>query len=118
MNKHTIQREISHTSGEGEDERRTNFVSRERYFIESEKQLVTQQQFLKIMTLSFHNSLIKSYRNLLHNSESNKSECCDFRKELLQTILDHESKLAIYFDSGITKSLGLTTKDRNHLTGS
>jgi hypothetical protein len=70
------------------------------------------------MALSFYNFLIKSYRNLLQKSGPNNRGYCHSEQELRQVILDHESKLAIYFDSDITKSLGLTTKDRNHLTGS
>ena len=115
MNKHTSPREIIHTFSVGKDERHTNPVSTEQYFIEREAQLVQKQQFLKIMALSFHNFLLKSYRSLLQKSELDNSGCCKFEQELRQAILDHESKLALYFDSDITKSLGLTTEDRNHL---
>ena len=117
MNKHTSLEEIIHPFREGEHERKFNSVSKEQYLIEREKQLVQQKQFLKIMTLSFHNFLIKSYRNLLQNSESDSSECCHFEQDLRQAILDHESKLALYFDSDITKSLGLRAGEPNRLTG-
>ena len=118
MSKHIIHRKFSHLPSDREDEGHTNYVLREQYFIELEKELVAQQQFLKIMALSFHNFLKESYRNILQKSEPNKSECCDLKQDLRQTILDHESKLAMYFDSDITKSLGLTTKDRNHIADS
>ena len=117
MNKHISEPKISHLSSNRENEDDTNYVPREKYFIESEKQLVRQQQFLKIMALSFHNFLIKSHRNIAQKNEPNNSECCNLRQELRQTILDHESKLAMYFGSDITKSLGLTPRDRNHPTG-
>ena len=118
MNKHISPREIIHTFSEGKDERHTNPASTEQYLIQRESQLLQKQQFLKIMALSFHNFLLKSYRNLLQKSEPDNSGCCNFEEELRQAILDHESKLALYFDSDITKSLGLTTEDRNHLKGS
>ena len=75
MNKHTSQRGILRTFSEGEDELHTNPVSKEQSLIECENQLVRQQQFLKIMALSFHKFLGKSYRNLLQNSES-EDGCC------------------------------------------
>ena len=56
MNKHKSQLGILHTFREGEDELHTNPVSKEQSLIECEKQLVRQQQILKIMALSFHNS--------------------------------------------------------------
>ena len=116
MNKHTSPEEIIHPFREEEHERKFNSVWKEQYLVEREKQLVQQKQFLKIMTLSFHNFLIKSYRNLLQNSESDNSECCHFEQELLQTILDHGNRLALYFDSDIKKLLDLTTTDHNRLT--
>tara|TARA_Y100001958_G_C20908582_1_gene327668 strand:+ start:113 stop:475 length:363 start_codon:yes stop_codon:yes gene_type:complete len=115
MNKQTSQLGILHTFREGEDELHTNPVFAEQYFIEREAQLVQKQQFLKIVALSFHNSLRKLYRNLLQKSELGNSGCCNFEQELQQMILDHESKLALCFDSDITKSLGLTTEHDNHL---
>ena len=117
MNKHTSKRGILHTFREGEDELRTNPVSKEQSLIECEKQLVRQQQILKIMALSFHKFLGKSYRNLLQNSES-KDGCCNLQQDLRQIILDHENRLVLYFDSDIAKLLDLTTTDHNHLTAS
>ena len=117
MNKDTSQGEIIHTFSEGKDERHTNSVSKEQYLIECENQLVRQRQFLKIMVLSFHKFLGKSYRNLLQNSES-KDGCCNLQQDLRQIILDHENRLVLYFDSDIAKLLDLTTTDHNHLTAS
>ena len=117
MNKHTSQLGTIRPFIEGQDERHTNPVSKEQFLIECEKQLVRQQQFLKIMALSFHKFLGKSYRNLLRNSESTNG-CCDIQQDLRQMILDHESRLALYFDSDIAKLLDLTTADRNRLTAS
>ena len=68
MNKHTSQRGISNNPRGGKNEQQSNSVSEEQYLVDYEKQLVRQQQFLKIMALSFHNFLIKSYRNLLQKS--------------------------------------------------
>ena len=117
MNKHESQLGILHTFREGEDELHTNPVSKEQSLIECEKQLVRQQQILKIMALSFHKFLGKSYRNLLQNSES-KDGCCNLQQDLRQIILDHENRLVLYFDSDIAKLLDLTTTDHNHLTAS
>ena len=117
MNKHKSQLGILHTFREGEDELHTNPVSKEQFLIECEKQLVRQQQILKIMALSFHKFLGKSYRNLLQNSES-KDGCCNLQQDLRQIILDHENRLVLYFDSDIAKLLDLTTTDHNHLTAS
>ena len=115
MNKHKSQLGILHTFREGEDELHTNPVSKEQSLIECEKQLVRQQQILKIMALSFHKFLGKSYRNLLKNSES-KDGCCNLQQDLRQIILDHENRLVLYFDSDIAKLLDLTTTDHNRLT--
>ena len=117
MNKHTSQLGILHTFREGEDELHTNPVSKEQSLIECEKQLVRQQQILKIMALSFHKFLGKSYRNFLQNSES-KDGCCNLQQDLRQIILDHENRLVLYFDSDIAKLLDLTTTDHNRLTAS
>ena len=117
MNKHTSQLGILHTFREGEDELHTNPVSKEQSLIECEKQLVRQQQILKIMALSFHKFLGKSYRNLLQNSES-KDGCCNLQQDLRQIILDHENRLVLYFDSDIAKLLDLTTTEHNRLTAS
>lgn len=114
MNKDTSQGEITHTFSEGKDERHTNPVSKEQSLIECEKELVRQQQILKIMALNFHKFLAKSYRNLLQNSES-KNGCCNLQQDLLRMILDHENRLVLYFDSDITKLLDLTTADHNRL---
>ena len=115
MNKHTNQLGITRPFIEGQNEYHTNPVSKEQSLIDCEKQLVRQQQFLKIMALSFHKFLGKSYRNLLQKSESING-CCDLQQDLRQMILDHESRLALYFDSDIAKLLDLTTADRNRLT--
>ena len=117
MNKHKTQWGILHTFRVGEDELHTNPVSKEQSLIECEKQLVRQQQILKIMALSFHKFLGKSYRNLLQNSEL-KDGCCNLQQDLRQMILDHENRLVLYFDSDIAKLLDLTTTDHNHLTAS
>ena len=115
MNKHIKPQNTIHTFRKGKEEGRTDPVLTEQYLMERESQLVQKQQFLKIMALSFHNFLLKSHRNLLQKSEQDNSGCCNFEQELRQAILDHESKLALYFDSDITKSLGLATEDRIHL---
>ncbi len=117
MDRHTSQWGILHTFRDVEDELHTNPVSKEQYLIECENQLVRQWQFLKIMTLSFHKFLRKSYRNLLQDSES-QDGCCYLRQDLRQMILDHESRLALYFDSDIAKLLDLTTTGRNRPTAS
>ena len=115
MNKHTSQLGILHTFREGEDELHTNPVSKEQSLIEYEKQLVRQQQILKIMALSFHKFLGKSYRNLLQDCES-KDGCCNLQQYLRQMILDHENILALYFDLDIAELLDLATTDHNRLT--
>mgnify|MGYP001223227137 CR=1 FL=1 len=115
MNKHKSQRGFSHTFSEGEYELHTNPMSKEQYLIDWEKQMVRQQQFLKIIALSFHKSLGNSYRNLLQNSES-KNGCCHLQQDLRQMILDHESRLALYFELDIAKLLDLTTRDHNLLS--
>jgi len=115
MNQHTSQWEIIHPLSEGEDELHTNPVSKKQYLIDWEKQMIRQQQFLKIIALSFHKSLGKSYRNLLQNSES-KNGCCHLQQDFRQMILDHESRLALYFELYIAKLLDLTTTDHNLLT--
>ena len=115
MNKHTSQWGIIHTYSEGEDELHTNPVPKEQYLIDWEKQMVRQQQFLKIIALSFHKSLGKSYRNLPQNSES-KNGCCHLQQDLRQMILDHESRLALYFELDIAKLLDLTATDHSLLT--
>ena len=117
MNKHTSKRGILRTLSEGEDKLHTNPVPKEQSLIECEKELVRQQQILKIMASSFHIFLGKSYRNILQNSES-KNGCCNLQKDLLRMILDHENRLVTYFDSDIAKLLDLTTTDHNRLTAS
>ena len=74
MNKHIGQPKIIYLSSNRQNEGDTNYVLWEKYFIESEKQLVRQQQFLKIMALSFHNFLMKSYTNIHQKNEPNNSE--------------------------------------------
>ena len=115
MNKHTSQWGIIHTFSEEEYELHTNPMSKEQYLIDWEKQMVRQQQFLKIIALSFHKSLGNSYRNLLQNSES-KNGCCHLQQDLRQMILDHESRLALYFELDIAKLLDLTATDHSLLT--
>ena len=117
MNKHIKPQNTIHAFIKGKEEGHTDPVLTEQYLMECESQLVQKQQFLKILALSFHNFLLKSYRNLHQKSEPDNRGCCNFEQELRQAIIDHESKLALYFDSDITKSLGLTTQDRNHLKG-
>ena len=55
---------------------------------------------------------IQESHAIFQDSES-QDGCCYLRRDLRQMILDHESRLALYFDSDIAKLLDLTTTGRN-----
>ena len=79
MNKDTSQGEITHTFSEGKDERHTNPVSKEQSLIECEKQLVRQQQILKIMALSFH-KFLESHTEIFFKIVNQKTDVAIFNR--------------------------------------
>lgn len=79
MNKHKSQLGILHTFREGEDELHTNPVSKEQSLIECEKQLVRQQQILKIMALSFH-KFLESHTEIFFKIVNQKTDVAIFNR--------------------------------------